>query len=147
MQLNWGHAIAAVYTTFALATLSFVAFAIQHPAELVSQTYYADSLLHDQHAEAAARGAGLGDRVFVELDEGNRLVFGVPTNSTDTVQGQATLYRASNANADRTWPIALDGSGRQAVVTSGLPSGHWTLRLDWRAGGVDFYAERAVTLP
>lgn len=148
MRLNWGHAITAVYTCFAVGTMSFVVFAVHHPADLVSTDYYAKSLEHDRHAEAVARGSALGDRVSAQVNERGELVLVLPgTEGANEIQGRATLYRASNASEDRTWSLALDRDGRQILPTAGLSSGRWLLQLEWRSGGVAFYAERPVTLP
>lgn len=46
IRLHWGTGIALAYTTFALATIGFVVFAMQRPVDLVSADYYADALRH-----------------------------------------------------------------------------------------------------
>lgn len=148
MRLNWGHGVAAVYTTFATATLWFVVFAIGHPAELVSADYYERAVEHDSHAAAVGRTAALAEAVTARVDADGRVTIAVPRQSpADAITGRAMLYRASSAGDDKSYPLALDPNGQQTLPTTGLPSGHWTLKLQWQTGGHDYYAERPVILP
>jgi hypothetical protein len=147
MRVNWGYGITAVYTMFAGATLSFVVFAISHPAELVSADYYEQAVAHDRHAAATERAAELGDAVTARVVDAG-VAITVPRQPEDSeLSGSATLYRASNAGQDRTWPLAVNARGEQILPTAGLASGRWTLKLGWRSGDRDFYAERSVSLP
>ena len=62
-------------------------------------------------------------------------------------QGTVTLYRASDARADRVMPLQLAADGTQRVPTVGLPSGHWLLKLAWTVGDEPYYVERHLRLP
>ena len=149
MRINWGYAIAAVYGTFASATLGVVVFAVSHPADLVSTDYYARSLEHDSRQAATARAARVADQILTEMQsDGRALSISLPPGrGGEHVRGEVRLYRASDAGQDRIWPLVLDATDRQLVPTAGMPRGRWTLQLVWRADGLDFYAERAVILP
>ena len=114
MRINWGHGIAAIYTTFACSTLGFVLFAVGHPAELVSADYYQRSIAHDSRAAARDRAAALGDRLEARVI-GDHIAIAIPASRSGPITGRATLYRASNSGLDRSWPLVLDGEGRQAV--------------------------------
>jgi hypothetical protein len=149
LKLNWGHAITAVYTTFAVATLSFVVFAVGHPAELVSADYYAQSLEHDERQGATARASAQPSPASGRVsDDGHSVIISVPrTTPSSSIAGEVRLYRPSSAKNDQRWSIAVDRDGRQILPTKGLPPGRWILQIDWREDGIPFYAELPVVLP
>jgi nitrogen fixation protein FixH len=150
--MHWGAAIAAVYITFAGATVSFVVFAVGRPVELVSADYYEQSLKHDTHMQALANADALGNAVRVAVAEDARAI-DVNVNADVTpapardISGTITLYRPSDRTADRVMPLSLDADGHQRVVVSGAARGRWVVKLTWRQAGQDFYREQAVLLP
>lgn len=148
MQINWGTGITAVYSAFALATSGFVYFAMQQPVDLVRPDYYAASLSYDTRLAATQEAARLGDALTVAVDTGGRLVaITWPRDQVATMSGTITLYRASDASADRTVRIAPDCDGVQQVPLAGLAHGHWLVKLEWQAGERGYYAERLVVTP
>jgi hypothetical protein len=148
IKMNWGTAIAAVYVTFAVATLSFVVFAIGRPVELVSADYYEQSLRHDTHMRATANADALGSAVRVAAAEDAAAIDIVMSPAQARgVTGTVTLYRPSDGTADRVAPLSLDALGRQRVVIGSTARGRWVVKLAWRAAGQEFYREQAVSLP
>lgn len=145
--MNWGAAVAAVYVLFAASTLGFVAFAMSRPVQLVSTDYYERSLLHDQRVAAAGRAHALGGRLRVELDGRDAvLTVTLPPDASAGARGTITLYRPSDALADRTVALALDASGQQQVPIAALARGRWLVRIDWVAAGRAYFHELGVTL-
>jgi nitrogen fixation protein FixH len=57
-----------------------------------------------------------------------------------------TLYRPSDAHADRSVRLALDANGVQRIDIANATRGHWVVQLQWHAGERDYYRERAVQL-
>jgi hypothetical protein len=158
MRINWGTAIAGVYITFAIATVSFVVFAVGRPVELVSADYYEQSLKHDAHRHAIANAEALGDAVRIAAAEDAPAIEiavgmpaevprSMPVSDIRGVTGTVTLYRPSDRTADRVVPLSLDHEGRQRIRVEGAAHGRWTVKLSWRAGQQDFYRERIVWLP
>ena len=134
------------YTVFALSTVGFVAFAMSRDVELVSDDYYAQALAHDGHMQAVANGDALGAAASLTLAAG-QVRLGLPATMVPGMHGTATLYRASDARADRTMALAPAADGTIVIPTAGLVSGRWQLRVQWSAGGRDYYIERALRLP
>lgn len=147
IRFNWGTGIAVAYTTFALATIGFVGFAMQRPVDLVSGTYYAESLVHDARMTALANAEALGDgfTVGVEPDAGVSVRW--PATMAADVRGTATFYRPSDASLDRLVPLVADASGAEWLPLTGLAPGRWQLRLAWRAGGRDYLVVRDLDVP
>ncbi|BCS34421.1 hypothetical protein TBR22_A36480 [Luteitalea sp. TBR-22] len=146
IRIHWGVAIAIFYTAFALSTVGFVAFAMTRDVELVSDDYYAQALAHDRRMQATANADGLGQAVSARV-EGGQVRLQLPREMASRVRGTATLYRASDARADRAEALVPGADGAQVMATAGLPSGHWRIKLQWSADGRDYYVERDIRLP
>jgi nitrogen fixation protein FixH len=145
--INWGLAVAVVYTLFAASTLGFVAFAMSHPVQLVSPDYYERSLQQDHRAAAAERARALGDRLRLDLDgPGGVLDVALPSEASVGVRGAITFYRPSDVHADRTVVLVPDAAGRQRVSVAGLARGRWLVRLEWVAGGRAYFRETGIAL-
>lgn len=144
MRFNWGTGIALTYTAFVLATSAFVAFAMERHVDLVSPDYYARALQLDRRIAAERNAAALGDRLIVSQTAPRAAIVGLPADQTAVASGTVTLYRASDARADRHLPIALDAAGRQHVSLDGLLAGRWLLQVEWSARGRDYFVERAL---
>jgi len=144
IRISWGTGIALTYTTFALATSAFVVFAMERHVDLVSPDYYARSLQLDRRLEAERNAAALGQTLAVRqtLDRSVEII--LPAEQVADAQGTVTLYRASDARADRQANLALDASGKQAISLDGMLAGHWLLQVEWHSRGREYFAEREV---
>ena len=147
MRWNWGTGMVVAYALFALATSGFVAFAMGRPVSLVREDYYAESLRQDAQARAIAGAGALDPPVAVVNADGQHLAVALPPSMAARAHGTITLYRAADAAADRVIDLALDRSGRQALSTAGLASGHWIVQLRWTADGREYYYQRPVIVP
>lgn len=144
ITFNWGTGVALVYTGFALATVGFVTFAMGRSVDLVSADYYAQSLQQDRKMEAERNALMLRPAPSVAQPNGRTAVLSLPPDHAASARGRVTLYRASDASADFTLPLALDVHGRQHVSLDRLVAGHWILKVHWSSGSRDYYFERPV---
>ena len=144
--LNWGTGIALIYGVFASSTIGFVVFAMSQPVDLVSADYYQRALRADRQIEALANTRVLGEAFRVVPDvKGRALTLTLPTTPS-TVSGTVTLYRPSDASADRQVPLRPVG-GAQVVSLDGLQRGRWIAKVEWTADGAPFYYETPLLLP
>lgn len=146
ITFNWGTGIALVYITFAAATTGFVTFAVRRSVDLVSGDYYAQSLRQDQQMDAERNALMLQPAPSVAQPSGRLAVVSLPADHAASARGRLTLYRPSDANADVSLPLALDGSGRQQVSLESIIAGQWILKVRWSAGSRDYYFERPVVV-
>ena len=145
IRLHWGTGMALVYIAFALATLGFVAFAMGRPPTLVSPEYYGHGLAHDRRMEAAANARALGPALEARLAaDGTAVVLHLPTSQAALARGTLTLYRASDAGADRVVPLSLAPDATQRVSLEGLAAGRWRLQVEWTVDGRPYYYERPL---
>ena len=141
LKLNWGVGIAAIYGVFAISTMTFVVFAMRQPVDLVSVDYYAEGLHQDQRAEAVENTRRLGASVGVTRADAGHFAVTIPEDQASSARGQITLYRASDARADRLIDLAVDALGHQTIPLDGLAKGRWTMKVMWTAGGRSYYFE------
>ena len=146
IPFNWGTGIALTYTTFALATSAFVAFAMERRVDLVSADYYAQSLQVDRRMEAERNAGALGAALSIEQLEARTVRLIVPEQAARGAAGRIHLYRASSARDDRQFELSLDAAGRQDVSVQDLAAGQWLLQVEWSAMGRPYYVERRIIL-
>jgi nitrogen fixation protein FixH len=145
--MHWGIGITLVYALFAAGTVGFVTFAMQQQIDLVSADYYPQSLAHDARIAAMARADALGPAFDVVVDPASRDVVVTWPADMRVESGELTLYRASDAGADRHVTLAPDERGRQVVHADTLEPGAWIAQVSWTADGTSFFGERRLRLP
>jgi hypothetical protein len=113
----------------------------------VAPDYYPQSLRQDRQIAAVGRARELGSAASVTLDGNRAIVVSLPASQAGAARGSVTLYRPSDASADRTIDLTIDGHGRQAIPLDGLPRGLWTVGVRWTAHGREFYLEQRIVTP
>ena len=142
--LNWGTGVAFAYVAFATATMAFVVFALRRPVDLVAADYYTQSLRQDQQMEAERNARELGGSASVTQPGDRAVVVAVPHAHASSAHGTVTLYRASDASADRVVDLKTDADGRQQISLEGLKPGVWSVQVRWSAQDRAFYLEQRV---
>ncbi len=145
MKLHWGWRIGIVYTTFALATLGFVGFALTQEVDLVRTDYYEHSLVHDATMAARHNAAQLGSGASIAAEQGSIIVH-VPTADLASLKGNVTLYRATTTHRDQQIELAPDEQGRMVIPTSGLEQGKWTVTMQWSVGDKKYELVESVEI-
>jgi nitrogen fixation protein FixH len=147
---HWGTRIALVYAVFAGGTLGFAVFAMRQDVDLVSPDYYAESMSYDARQAASSRTLALGDGFgFEPAQDGRAITIRFPVTARPE-SGRLTLYRASDSHADRSLdvdPRWTDSTGRLRFDLHDIGPGQWTAKLDWTAGGRQYFAEQRIVVP
>lgn len=139
-RFHWGWSIAAVYSTFAIATLSFVAFAFTVDVDLVRPDYYEYSLQHDQRMQARAAAAAEEEAriMVVSTAEAEQALEITVPRAHRTAQGRIVLYFAGATTMDRTMDLAADTSGRMLIPIASLQKGRWVATVTWSHAGTTY---------
>jgi hypothetical protein len=140
----WGYGIAAIYTIFALATLSFVAFTMTQKVELVAPDYYAQEVAYERqiHRERQTNELAqeLAQQVTCELSaDGQFIKLQFPPQAA--VRGTIHLYRPSESALDVQFALVPDADGTQTIPTAKLSKGLWRVKVTWSSEGREFYHE------
>ena len=143
---HWGTKIALVYCLFVTGTITMVAIAVNQRTDLVTPDYYAKALRQDDRMEAVRNTVALGSSFSaVQRDSGALTIAWPHTPDSGTI----TLYRASDAGADReipVSPVAAAGGAQQRVDLTMLAEGAWKAQIAWTAHGQSYYAEREIAI-
>lgn len=137
----WGYGIAAVYTVFALATISFVAFTMTHKVELVSKDYYAQEVAYEAQIHRVQQTKDLEQQITCALTpDGQFIRLQMPSQMT-SARGTVLLYRPSESALDWELKLTPDSTGLQNIPTAQLLKGAWRVKVTWSHEGREFYNE------
>ncbi len=143
-QSLWGYGIAVVYTVFAVATLSFVAFTMTHKVELVAKDYYAQEVAYEKQIQRVRQTKEWTPEIACAVSaDGKFIHLQMPAQSA-AVQGTILLYYPADSSLDRELELDPDDDGTQSIPTAKLARGLWRVKVTWSLAGREFYNEFAV---
>lgn len=143
----WPYAIIATFVLFACFIGYMVQRAFRADVDLVSPDYYKQEIAYQQRMESVARTAALPAPVQIDYDRATqRLTLQLPPAlAGQAVRGTLHFFRPSNQKLDFKLPFAPVGSPtRQQLNTSKLQPGFWRLRVDFEAGGQQYFVEKEL---
>lgn len=143
---NWGTGIALVYTAFAVSIVLLVVNSFSKKIDLVAPDYYAKELVYQDQINKMNNARSLKEAIAWNV-YGNKLELVFPQEfASMEVKGQATLFKPSDVNADKSYDLSQDGSGKQVISTEGLQSGMYKLKLDWAVDNESYYQEGVIVI-
>jgi nitrogen fixation protein FixH len=141
----WPIAIVAWFIAFALFIVIFIAWATHQREDLVAANYYENDVRYQQQLGRMNQAQPLAAAVGITYDPAQgSIVLTLPAAQAREATGTVHLYRPSDARLDREMPLALNTEGMQKLDASELRSGLWKVRVQWSAGGKDYFVERMV---
>lgn len=144
----WPYGIIAAFVIFASGTISLVVIASSARSELVSRDYYEQELRYQSRLDQLRRTQFWSNRISAAYDaSGRRVKISVPKeHAAIGLTGSIELYRPSAANADATQALSPDREGIQWLDATPLSPGLWKVRLQWKVGTEDYYADRSLVV-
>ena len=139
----WPYGITLVYVLFAAGMIGAVIFAVRNPTDLVSKDYYQQEIRHQERIDSEQRGQKDPEAPTMTI-KGRACVIHFPGNPPGS--GTLTLYRPTDANLDRTVPIALHGQQNQTLDLSDAVPGLWRLRIEWTRSIETYFSEEVLIL-
>jgi nitrogen fixation protein FixH len=124
--------------------LAFVRFSFTQDFDLVSEEYYEKSLEHTQHMEAMSRVKALGDDFsWKVIPETLQLAISFPErHAQDGLTGEVILYRPSDADLDRKFPITVQGVSSVVLIDiKDVQAGNWKLLINWESNDEQYVYE------
>ncbi len=144
----WPACIIACFVLFIAGLIAFIVFASAQRNDLVRPDYYEAEIRYQQQIDRIQRTHSMAQPAAIVYDgPRRRITIQLPAAHARASSGQVHLYRPSDARLDRELPLALDAEGRQALDAAPLRSGLWKVRVQWSAGGEEFYLDQALVLP
>ncbi|WP_020402636.1 FixH family protein [Gracilimonas tropica] len=145
-KLNWGSGITIAIVVFVLATLSTVSYLISLEFYLVSEDHYEQGVEYQQTIEGIQNARNLDTPVLILFDEPTvsiKITFPKKLRS-DSLDGTIRFYRPNDSSLDRTYPLHLDGDGRQSIPVSDFEEGRWKLTLTWQQDTLTYIDEKNI---
>lgn len=144
----WPHAIIAWFVIFAAALAAWITFAVRQNLDLVRPDYYEEEIRYQKQLDRLNRTAAVRHEIAVEYDAPrHEITLRLPaTHAAERPAGHVQFYRPADAALDFEVPLAVDASGRQRIGTGGLTAGQWKIRVQWNAGGHDYFFEQTTVL-
>lgn len=142
--MNWGNKLVIVFVAFTVLIGTLVYKAIHTQYDLVSEEYYQDELKYEDHIAAAKNATKLGD-ITVQQDAGNIIVTLPKEMSGSKVDGNVWFYYKTNAANDKRQEFSTT-DGVASFTKQGLSKGNVLLKLNWKSGNEDYYAEKIIIL-
>ncbi len=146
MKWNWGTGIAVFYSFFVLVLVFAVYRSAQYDNSLVSDHYYADDLAYQQHYNKLVNAQQLKEDLAIRNNEQEGAVELQFPAEFDDVTGEVHFFCPSNEQHDFRLPVQAGAGHVQRISTQGLSPGRWKVKVNWAAGGREFYKEETIIL-
>lgn len=141
----WPAAIIGFFIVFAIFLTSFIVWAVGQKQDLVTENYYEREVRFQEQLDRQHRTQALARETTVQFNQATRtILIALPAAQATEARGQIRFYRPANARLDQTFPLSTDPTGRQALDARTLAAGLWKVRVEWSAGGKDFYFDQPV---
>jgi len=143
--MNWGNKLILVFILFAVLMSVLVYKSVNTRYDLVSKDYYKDELRYQDKIDGMANAAKVSD-VTVSQDSNNVIVdFPKELNGYKT-EGEAWFYCATDDVKDKKIALQVDANGRQTFPKNQLSKTNYLLKLSWKIGNSNYFAEKSVII-
>ncbi len=141
----WPVSIAIFFAIAIAFFVSFVAWAMHQRDDLVSPDYYEREVRYQSQLDSMNRTHALDPKSVVTFEAVRQtIVINLPEARSPDTTGSIQLYRPSDAQLDREFPLALNADGVQRLGTSQLREGLWKVRIKWNSHGQDFFLDQPI---
>jgi len=142
----WGWGMFVLYGGFVLFMLGIVFVCSMQDIHLVTPDYYEKELAYQGQIDKINRTNSLATPVVVAYDRLDRQIAIEYPSHLGSLSGNLTLFRPSNARYEQTFPVQVDDFSRQYLNAEKLMPGLWKVKIDWQAGGEEYYTENIVVV-
>ncbi len=144
----WPYGIIAAIGLFVVGIIVMVVVASSDRTELVAKDYYEQEIRYQARVDQLRRTEPLADQIGVNFDGRTRQVrIQLPReHAAIGATGRVQFYRPAQSTDDHSHAIVVDGEGRQALSGAELATGLWKVRLGWKSGGLEYFADRELVV-
>ena len=146
----WPYAIVGWFTIFVPAMIAWVAVAVHQKLDLVRPDYYHQEIQYQSQIDRLSRTAPVQSEVLISyLPAERKVTLRLPPGhlaQAPGLAGRVQFYRPSDAQLDFEVPLCPDAAGGQQVNTDRLRSGLWKIRVQWSAGGHEYFVDQSLVL-
>lgn len=127
--------------------VGFVIFSSTQRMDLVREDYYDQEIRFQKQIDRVRRTNPIMASARVEYDRsGEAVTIRMPAVKPADIDGTVSFYRPSDADLDTSVKLGLDEAGDQTVSVRSLRTGLWKVRVEWKAGGQEYYFEKPIVI-
>ncbi|HMJ89214.1 MAG TPA: FixH family protein [Candidatus Acidoferrum sp.] len=141
----WPIAIISYFVVFIAAMVVWIVYASRQRMDLVNKDYYAQEILFQQQIDASGRARTAGN-VGITYDYAKQLITIQLPDAVNISSGAIHFYRPNDAKLDHDVRLALSTAGSQQLDARSLRTGLWKVRITWKSGGEDHYADKSIVV-
>lgn len=143
----WPLGIITAFGVLILGIATIIFIAATHRDTLVNPNYYENELKFQTQIDSAARAQNSGAKLIYDSKAG-RITVAIPGGQmTQQFSGSIELYRPSSSALDHQVLLTPNADGRQTLDVSQLAAGPWSVRVNWKSGGQDYFRELKFVVP
>lgn len=144
-KISWGTGILIGIIVFVVISVSMTIIFMMQDVNLVTDTYYENSLQYQDEIDKQNRTLALNEEVIINFN-GELISISFPSNYLNKkVSGEIDFYRPSDPKLDFKLPLQLV-EGNQIIPVQRIQKGFWRLKLNWIMDGNGYYNEKAITI-
>jgi hypothetical protein len=144
--MSWGNKILIVFIAFGSMISYMVYRCVITPVNLVSEQYYKDELAYQTVIDGAKQANALSGKLKLsQRPEGISMQLPVEMKGK-TVRGTIFFYCPSDMGRDKTLALSTDELGRQQIAPGQVAQGHYTVKVIWSTGGINYFMEQPLII-
>lgn len=144
--MNWGNKLILVFIAFGAFIGTMVYKCMQSPISLVSKEYYKDELNYQQVIDAGKSAALLSETVQL-VQNNDAIQLQLPQEMKDqSPEGSIWFYCVNDGSRDRKFKLETGAGNSQDLPLEALRKGRYVVKIDWKAQGTSYYAEKEITI-
>lgn len=145
--MNWGKGIFIVFILFAAGIGMMAYTSMIKNIDLVSQNYYEKEIKYQEQIDKINNTGKSFKKLQISLTLQNIVIVFPKGSEGGKISGEIIFYRPSDAKADFTIPVNLNGNSVQIIPTDNLIKGMWKVMVTWSSEDVNYYSEERIMIP
>lgn len=143
--MNWGNKLLITFIVFGAGISYLVWRSMNTNFELVEKEYYKSELRYQDVIDGSNRANALSSSVKLEQkNEGLSLQLPDEMKGRD-ITGTVLFYCAYDSKLDREFILKPGRDGSQTFDREKIIPGNYTVKIEWNAGGKNYYTEQTIT--
>ena len=141
--MNWGKWIIVSFILFAAFIGTLVTVCVRQDISLVSKDYYKEELQYEKQLERLKNVDALEAKPVIRILEHGSIQIAFE-GFRDMEKGELKLFRPSDADRDKIFSLTNATGTTLEFSTKDLNPGMYRAKLQWTAGGKEFYLEEVI---
>ena len=143
--MNWGKKLTVTFIVFAGMMFYLVYRSLSTNFELVDKDYYKNELRYQQVIDGSVHTNTLSSTPVIK-QTGAGIILQMPEEMKNKeLTGFVFFYCAYDSGKDKKFRLSPDNNGIQAF-TGTVGAGSYTVKIDWKQEGVNYYSEKNITI-